>query len=98
MICIRRADARLDHDSSEMVHDARIVAHDAPHLPRTSALDGRLGWALGGRHAVTDTPISTADLPSGIDGKPHVIELDALGTKVSLLGFTIEDLETWDRP
>jgi len=86
---------------TEMVHDARIVRMNTPHLPKN--IRRWMGDSVG--HWEGDTlVIDTANFNDktrfrGSTENLHVIErLTRIDDKTLLYSFTVEDQDTWDRP
>ena len=86
---------------TEMIHDARIVRMNAPHLPKD--IRRWMGDSVGhweGDTLVIDTTNFTAKTRfRGSTENLHVVErLSRIDGKTLLYRFTVEDPETWDRP
>ena len=86
---------------TEMVHDARIVRMNAPHLPKNFRL--WLGDSVGhweGDTLVIDTTNFTDKTHfRGSTENLHVVErLSRTGSRSLIYRFTVEDPATWTRP
>jgi hypothetical protein len=86
---------------SEMIHDARIVRMNAQHLPKN--IRRWMGDSVGhweGNTLVVDTSNFTDKTRfRGSAENLHVVEFfTRIDDKTLLYRFTIEDLDTWDRP
>jgi hypothetical protein len=86
---------------TEMVHDARIVRMNQPHLPKT--IRKWMGDSVGrweGDTLVVDTTNFTEQTRfRGASENLHVVErFTRVDDRTLLYRFTIEDPTTWDRP
>jgi hypothetical protein len=86
---------------SEMIHDARIVRMNAPHLPKSIRLwmGDSVGHWEGDTLVVDTTNFNDKTRFRGSTENLHVIErFTRVDDKTLLYRFTIEDPATWDRP
>jgi hypothetical protein len=86
---------------SEMVHDARIVRMNAPHLPKNIRrwMGDSVGHWEGDTLVVDTTNFTDKTRFRGSTEKLHVIErFTPVDGKTLLYRFTVEDPDTWDRP
>jgi hypothetical protein len=86
---------------TEMVHDARIVRMNAPHLPKTIRrwMGDSVGHWEGDTLVIDTTNFNDKTRFRGSTENLHVIErLTRVDDKTLLYRFTIEDPDTWDRP
>ena len=76
---------------NEMVHDARIVRMNQPHLPKT--IRQWMGDSVGrwdGETLVVDTTNFTEHTRFRIERNLHVVERDTVDDRTLLYRFTIE--------
>jgi len=86
---------------TEMVHDARIVRMNAPHLPKNIRrwMGDSVGHWEGDTLVIDTTNFTDKTRFRGSTESLHVIErLTRLDGNTLLYSFTIEDPDTWDRP
>jgi hypothetical protein len=86
---------------TEMVHDARIVRMNAPHLPKTIRrwMGDSVGHWEGDTLVIDTTNFTDKTRFRGSTENLHVIErLTRVDDKTLLYRFTIEDPNSWDRP
>jgi hypothetical protein len=86
---------------TEMVHDARIVRMNAPHLPKTIRrwMGDSVGHWEGDTLVIDTTNFTDKTRFRGSTENLHVIErLTRVDDKTLLYRFTIEDPDSWDRP
>ena len=86
---------------NEMVHDARVVRMNAPHLPKTIRrwMGDSVGRWEGDTLVVDTTNFTDKTRFRGATENLHVVErFTRLDTKTLLYRFTIEDPATWTRP
>jgi hypothetical protein len=86
---------------SEMVHAARIVRMNAPHLPNTMRrwMGDSVGHWEGGTLVVDTTNFNDKTRFRGSTENLHVVErFTRVDGNTLLYRFTVEDPETWDRP
>ena len=86
---------------TEMIHDARIVRMNAPHLPKTIRrwMGDSVGHWAGDTLVVDTTNFNDKTRFRGSTENLHVVErFTRIDDKTLLYGFTIEDPDTWDRP
>ena len=86
---------------TEMVHDARIVRMNAPHLPKTVRkwLGDSVGRWDGDTLVVDTTNFTDKTQYRGSSDDLHVVErFTRAGPRALLYRFTIEDPATWPRP
>ena len=86
---------------TEMVHDARIVRMNAPHLPKTIHrwMGDSVGHWEGDTLVIDTTNFTDKTRFRGSTENLHVIErLTRVDDKTLLYRFTVEDPDTWDRP
>ena len=86
---------------TEMVHDARIVRMNAPHLPKTIRrwMGDSVGHWEGDTLVIDTTNFTDKTRFRGSTENLHVIErLTRVDDKTLLYRFTVEDPDTWDRP
>jgi hypothetical protein len=86
---------------TEMVHDARIVRMNAPHLPKPIRrwMGDSVGHWEGDTLVVDTTNFNDKTHFSGSTENLHVIErFTRVDDKTLLYRFTVEDPDTWDRP
>jgi hypothetical protein len=86
---------------TEMVHDARIVRMNAPHLPKSIRrwMGDSVGHWEGDTLVVDTTNFNDKTHFSGSTENLHVIErFTRVDDKALLYRFTVEDPDTWDRP
>jgi hypothetical protein len=86
---------------SEMVHDARVIRMNQPHLPPTVRkwMGDSVGHWEGDTLVVDTTNFSDKTRFRGSTDKLHVVERFRVveGNKI-LYQFTVEDATTWTRP
>jgi len=86
---------------TEMVHDARIVRMNAPHLPPTIRkwIGDSVGRWEGDTLVVDTTNFSDKTRFRGSTTNLHIVErLSRIDAKTLRYRFTIEDPETWTKP
>ena len=86
---------------TEMVHDARIVRMNAPHLPKTIRqwMGDSVGHWEGDTLVIDTTNFNDKTRFRGSTENLHVIErLTRVDAKTVLYRFTIEDPDTWAKP
>ena len=86
---------------SEMIHDARIVRMNKPHLDKSYRLwmGDSVGHWEGDTLVIDTTNFTDKTRFRGSTEKLHVIErLSRIDEKTLLYRFTVEDPDTWDRP
>jgi hypothetical protein len=86
---------------TEMVHDARTVRMNAPHLPKSIRLwmGDSVGHWEGDTLVVDTTNFTDKTRFRGSSENLHVVERFTRADGKNLLyRFTIEDPDTWDRP
>jgi hypothetical protein len=86
---------------TEMIHDARIVRMNAPHLPITIRrwMGDAVGHWEGDTLVVDTTNFNDKTQFRGSTENLHVVErLTRVDANTLLYRFTIEDPDTWDRP
>ncbi len=86
---------------TEMVHDARIVRMNAPHLPKTIRrwMGDSVGHWEGDTLVIDTTNFTDKTRFRGSGENLHVVErLSRIDDKTLLYRFAIEDPDTWDRP
>ena len=86
---------------NEMVHDARIVRMNQPHLPKTVRkwMGDSVGRWEGDTLVVDTTNFTDKTRFRGSSQDLHVVErFTRVDDRTLLYRFTIEDPATWDRP
>jgi hypothetical protein len=86
---------------NEMVHDARIVRMNAPHLPKTIRrwMGDSVGHWEGDTLVVDTTNFTDKTRFRGSTEDLHVIErFSRIDERTLLYRFTVEDPNTWARP
>ena len=86
---------------SEMIHDARIVRMNQPHLDKKFRfwMGDSVGHWEGDTLVIDTTNFNDKTRFRGSTENLHVIErLSRLDDKTLLYRFTVEDPQTWDRP
>ena len=86
---------------TEMVHDARIVRMNAPHLPKTIRkwMGDSVGHWEGDTLVVDTTNFTDKTRFRGSSEDLHVIErFSRVDDKTLLYRFTMEDPTTWEKP
>jgi hypothetical protein len=85
---------------TEMVHDARIVRMNQPHLPKTVRkwMGDSVGHWEGDTLVVDTTNFTNQTRFRGSSENLHVVErFTRVGDRALLYRFTIEDPSTWER-
>jgi hypothetical protein len=86
---------------TEMVHDARIVRMNAPHLPRTIRkwMGDSVGHWEGDTLVVDTTNFTDKTRFRGSSDNLHVVErFTRVDNRTLLYRFTIDDPTTWEEP
>ena len=86
---------------SEMIHDARMIRMNQPHLDKSYRLwmGDSVGHWDGDALVIDTTNFNDKTRFHGATENLHVIErLTRLDNKTLLYRFTVEDPDTWDRP
>ncbi len=86
---------------SEMIHDARIVRMNQPHLDKKYRqwMGDSVGHWEGDTLVIDTTNFNDKTRFRGSTENLHVIErLSRIDDKTLLYRFTVEDPQTWDRP
>ena len=86
---------------NEMVHDARIVRMNQPHLPKTVRkwMGDSVGRWEGDTLVVDTTNFTDKTRFRGSSENLHVVErFTRVDDRTLLYRFTIEDPDTWERP
>jgi hypothetical protein len=86
---------------NEMVHDARVVRMNAPHLPKTIRrwMGDSVGHWEGDTLVVDTTNFTDKTRFRGSTENLHVIErFTRVDAKTLLYRFTIDDPATWEKP
>jgi hypothetical protein len=86
---------------TEMVHDARIVRIDAPHLPKTIRrwMGDSVGRWVGNTLVVDTTNFTDKTRFHGSTENLHVVErFTRVDAKTLLYRFTVDDPDTWATP
>jgi hypothetical protein len=85
----------------EMVHDARIIRMNQPHLPQTIRkwMGDSVGHWEGDTLVVDTTNFSDKTRFRGSSSNLHVVErFTRVDAKTILYRFTVDDPTTWERP
>ena len=86
---------------TEMVHDARIVRMNQPHLPANIRrwMGDSVGHWEGDTLVVDTTNFNNKTRYRNSTEKLHIVErFSRVDDKTLLYRFTVEDPDTWDRP